>query len=207
MYMRLCDTVREHRLHAGSTLLSNMFFCCAVVLAYITQKPAVCYVPMSLPVQQFVLHIPRHHHIVRGMMLIGLNVWKSPLYHPWGSLPQMYTHTPIPIHILVLEETASADTRPHEILVVGVMFSMSGSPEVPHRQHCNHHKATVQNFWLFLVYFCPLTTNFSPVAETTHWTVSCECPRKREVLSLLHALKLFLFSYFPFSRMCCPHPP
>jgi len=51
-----------------------------MVLAYITQKSAVCYVSMSLPVQQFVLHIPRHHHIVRGMMLIGLKVWKSPLF-------------------------------------------------------------------------------------------------------------------------------
>lgn len=41
-----------------------MFSCCAT--AYITQKPAVCFVSMSLPVQQFVLHIPRLHYIFRG---------------------------------------------------------------------------------------------------------------------------------------------
>ena len=96
-----------------------MLSCCAIVLAYITQKPAVCYASMSLPVQQFVLHIPRHHHIVRGMMLIGLKVWKSPLFRPGGSLAKMYTR----IH-LCLEESASADTRPHEILVLGAMFCM-----------------------------------------------------------------------------------
>lgn len=73
---------REYQLQAGSALLSNMFSCCAIVLAYITQKSAVCYASVSLPVQQFVLHIPRHHHIVRGIMLIGLKVWKSPLYSP-----------------------------------------------------------------------------------------------------------------------------
>lgn len=108
--MYVWHSEREHPLHVvRSTQLSNMFSCSAIVLAYITQKPAVCFVAMSLPVQQFVLHIPRHHHIVRGMMLIGLKVWKSPLFYPWGSLPKMYMH--IHIHIqLFLEESASTDT-------------------------------------------------------------------------------------------------
>lgn len=85
-------TQSQHPLHVvRSTILINMLPCCAIVLAYITQKPAVCYASMSLPVQQFVLHIPRHHHIVRGMMLIGLKVWKSPLFNHWDSLSKTHT--------------------------------------------------------------------------------------------------------------------
>lgn len=197
LYFCMCvwHSEREHPLHVvRATLLSNMFSCCSIVLAYITQKPAVCCVSMSLPVQQFVLHIPRHHHIVRGMMLIGLKVWKSPLFYPWGSLPKMHTH----IH-LCPEESASADTRPHEILVLGVMFSMLHkiqSPKVP----CSHYRATVHDFltvsgsvWCFYKWLFTCCSNHS-------LNRSCECLRTgKYYLCYMLFNCYYLFSYFSFS--------
>lgn len=92
MFVYVSVTQSQHPLHVvRSTIIINMLSCCAKVAAYITQKPSVCYASMSLPVQQFVLHIPRHHHIVRGMMLIGLKVWKSPLFSHRDSLSKTHT--------------------------------------------------------------------------------------------------------------------
>lgn len=194
-----------------STRLSNMFSCCAMVLAYVTQKPAVCYVSMSLPVQQFVLHIPRHHRIVRGMMLIGLKVWKSPLFYPWGSLSK--THT--------FMYTCTCAWRKQHQQTHDPMKSWSGkkrkqSPKVPYSCCCSHHTANVYHF---LTASCSAWHRYKwlfTCCSNHLLNISCDCRQTGKC----YLCDMFLNYYCPptkkinkkvihlvVNRMCCQCPP
>lgn len=140
---------------------SKEYSCCATVLAYITRRPAVCYASMSLPVQQLVLHIPRFHHTVRGVMLIGLKVWKSPLSYPL-ALSLKCTHTGV-------LSISRHKTPFHPAFGGHIQYCRKQSTEDPYSQSSSHYQATVFHLLTVLCPFCPAyKSDCSPVAETTH---------------------------------------
>lgn len=166
-----------------------MFSCCAIALAYITQNPAVCYASMSLPVQQFVLHIPRLHHIVRGMMLIGLKVWKSPLFYPRGSLSLKCTHT--------ITYTCASRNQHQE-----TQYSMKSW----FWRQCSVCDQKIQNVpkWITVYTVVKYVTLFHcfRFSVDTKWLFTC-CRKhklctseKRDVQCVLHALHSFFLTIY-----------
>ena len=156
---------------------------------------------MSLPVQQFLLHIPRHHHIVKGMIFIGLKVWKSPLF-------QIDTHTDkTHIHKLLslsLEESEKKNRykTPWNCFYYKILTCIDNAADIT--------EPLYHFFACFQFRRAPVQLHFHLLQRTLSANRWCWMSENTEVLFEQYALPLLQFSlcitHLVVNRMCCHYP-